>query len=359
MPFPPTGIALLFFPTHGDWKCARGDSAQPSVVWNDESTDASVLRFMKQLEMIIDDDTTDIFISARSGVWKRTCHGHSEQVQRAIPEDLARAVAVKLIGRGGRHIDDARPAVDVALNDGVRVHAILGGVSVGGTEVSIRLPSREVMNLDDMLAVNAAPELAPFLRDAVARARTLLVTGRAGAGKTSLLAALLAVVPPAERIIVVEDVSELRIQHDRVISLETRPANSEGRGEIGVTELIRQTLRMRPDRLVLGECRGAEVLDMLMAFNTGHTGGGSTMHANSLRDVPSRIVALCALAGRSESETALLARSAIDLVIHIDVASEQRRLSVGRLVVKKEEAGLRLDVEEISFGATSARHGDA
>ncbi len=157
-----------------------------------------------------------------------------------------------------------------------------------------------------------------------------------------MLRALMALAEPLDRIIVIEDTAELCIPHPRVVSLETRTANTEGVGAIAVSELIRQALRMRPDRLVVGECRGADVVDMFIAFTTGHPGGGSTLHASSLRDVPTRLSALTALAGFSARAGAALAVAAIDVVVHVAVANGRRRLIVGRPIVS---ASAKLSIE--------------
>jgi pilus assembly protein CpaF len=156
------------------------------------------------------------------------------------------------------------------------------------------------------------------LTDAVVRRRNILISGAAGTGKTSLLAALLAEAPTTERIVTIEDVAELRIDHPHIVALEARQANIEGAGAVGVERLLREALRMRPDRIVLGECRGAEVRELLTALNTGHDGGAGTLHANSMADVPSRLESLGALAGMSTAAVARQVASAIDLVVHLE-----------------------------------------
>jgi pilus assembly protein CpaF len=185
-----------------------------------------------------------------------------------------------------------------------------------------------------------------FLVGAVRERHNILITGAAGSGKTTLLAALLAEAPASERIVTVEDVSELRIQHPHVVSLEARQANLEGAGEIGVERLVREALRMRPDRLVLGECRGREIRELLMAFNTGHDGGAGTIHANSLADVPARLEALGAIADMTPSAIARQAVSAIGLILHLGFRDGRRTLAeVGRFVLGD---GDRLDVRPLA-----------
>lgn len=272
---------------------------------------------------------TDLFITATGELWSdggpRGLHRIDEW---RADEPEVRRLAIQLIARGGRHIDEATPFVDVRLRQGVRVHAVLPPVSTGGTLLSIRIPSREVLTLPDLLAAGSLdpPQLA-FLTRAV-RARTnLLVTGAGGAGKTTLLAAILAHAPPDERIVVIEDVAELRIPHPHVVGLQARQPNLEGAGGVDLRRLVREALRMRPDRLVLGECRGEEVRDVLGALNTGHDGGAGTLHANSLLDVPARLEALGALAGLSERALARQAVSAIGLVVHVERRGTQRRVA--------------------------------
>ena len=288
---------------------------------------------LNRLNALLDDAVSDVFIGSATGVWLQ--RGNSvERAPIEVSEDEVRGLAVDLIDQGGRHLDDANPCIDVALPGGVRVHAALWPLSSQGTEISIRIPARNVPTLDDFVGAGSitAPT-AEFLRDAVAGKKTFLVTGAAGSGKTTLLRTLLSCVDPSQRIIVIEDTAELCIPHPRAVSLETRAANVEGVGEFGVPELIRQALRMRPDRLVVGECRGADVVDMFIAFTTGHPGGGSTLHATSLSDVSIRLTALTALAGLGASACAALVNAAIDVVIHVSLADGTRRLSIGRPLV--------------------------
>lgn len=270
---------------------------------------------------------TDLFVNGAE-LW---CDGESG-IQRldgwSADERATRDLAVRLIGLGGRHIDEATPAVDVRLAGGVRVHAVLPPISTSGTLLSIRIPRRERFTLDDLVSAGSATSSqAAILRSAVAQRLNLLVTGAAGAGKTTLLAAMLAEASPDERIVVIEDVAELRIHHPHVVGVQSRQSNLEGAGSVGLQQLVREALRMRPDRLVLGECRGAEVQELLSALNTGHDGGAGTLHANSLSDVPARLEALGALAGMSDRSIARQAVSAIGLVIHVARIDGMRRIA--------------------------------
>ncbi|NUU04880.1 TadA family conjugal transfer-associated ATPase [Leifsonia sp. C5G2] len=277
---------------------------------------------------------TDVFLTGTGELWTDDARdGLRLEAGWRADRRAARELAVRLIAAGGRHLDEATPFVDVRLRGGVRVHAVLPPVSTGGALLSIRVPSPAPPSLAELVASGAmAEEARRVLLDAVAARTNLLITGAAGTGKTTLLAALLGHAPPGERIVVIEDVAELRIHHPHVVGLETRQPNLEGAGGVDLRRLVREALRMRPDRLVLGECRGGEVQDLLGALNTGHDGGAGTLHANSLHDVPARLEALSALAGMSEHALARQAVSAIGLVVHLVREGGSRRLAgFGRL----------------------------
>lgn len=281
----------------------------------------------------LDAAVTDLFVNGEAGLWLDTGHGLEPAPDWQSDERGIRDLAVRLIALGGRHIDEASPCVDVRLADGIRVHAVLPPVSSTGTLLSIRLPRVERLGLDALQAGGlfgtgeAAEVQAARLRAAVLGRENLLVTGAAGSGKTTLLAALLGEAPADERIVAIEDVAELRIDHPHVVALESRQANLEGAGRIGLDSLLREALRMRPDRLVLGECRGTEIRELLAALNTGHDGGAGTLHANSLADVPARLEALGALAGMSAAAVARQTVSAIGLVLHLERRGGIRRLA--------------------------------
>lgn len=272
---------------------------------------------------------TDLFITGAGELWTDDArHGLRREDGWRVGRAAARELAVRLIAAGGRHIDEATPFVDVRLRGGVRVHAVLPPVSTGGALLSLRVPAREQPGLDELVAAGGMDHRSrDRLLEAVATRTNLLITGAGGAGKTTLLAALLGHAPPGERIVVIEDVAELRIAHPHVVGLETRQPNLEGAGGVDLRRLVREALRMRPDRLVLGECRGAEVQDLLGALNTGHDGGAGTLHANSLGDVPARLEALGALAGMSEHALARQAVSAIGLVVHLSRQGGVRRVA--------------------------------
>ena len=278
---------------------------------------------------LVSPDVTDLFLNGeRGGLWVDRGDGLERDPTLTLSERDMRDLAVRLIALGGRHIDEATPCVDVRLHGGVRVHAVLPPVSVTGTLLSIRIPQVRRRNLDELGATGMFDKAqAEDLARAVAQRTNLLITGAAGTGKTTLLAALLGTAPAAERIVAIEDVAELGVEHPHFVSLESRQANLEGAGAIGMDRLVREALRMRPDRLVVGECRGAEVRELLAALNTGHDGGAGTLHANSLVDVPARMEALGALAGMTQDAVARQTVSAIGLVLHLERSGGVRRLA--------------------------------
>lgn len=280
---------------------------------------------------IADGEVTDLFVNGPGALYVDRGDGARPATEWQNPgDDAVRAMAVRIIARGGRHLDEAHPMVDVRIGDGIRVHAVLPPVSTGGTLLSIRLPRTAPPTLEELRrsgTFGAGASLEASLRRAVADRVNILITGAGGSGKTTLLAALLTAASQHERVVVIEDVAELRIAHPHVIGLEARQANIEGAGEIGLPRLVREALRMRPDRLVLGECRGAEIRDLLAALNTGHDGGAGTLHANSLADVPSRLEALGALAGLDPQAIARQAVSAIGLIVHVEREGGQRRVA--------------------------------
>lgn len=247
-----------------------------------------------------------------------------EQVATQLQPAQLRGLAVQLLAVAGRQLDELHPAADAQIGNGVRVHAILEPVAVTGTAISIRVPAARTLNFQELLAGGLCnTSTADYLLDAIHNRYNLLISGGTGTGKTTLLRALLDMVDPAQRIITIEDVAELHLSHPHHVGLETRAANSEAQGEITLQDLLQQALRMRPDRIVLGECRGAELATLLTALNTGHNGGAGTIHASSLRDVPARVEALGALAGLSGAAIAKQFVSAVHLVVQLQRAGER------------------------------------
>jgi pilus assembly protein CpaF len=277
---------------------------------------------------------TDIFVNGPEDVWFDRGQGLQRAAVVFAGEAQVRALAARLIAAGGRRLDDSSPCVDVRLDGGYRVHAVLPPISTAGTLLSVRIRREEVFTMDELrLGGMFTPPVQIVLEAIMARHLSFLISGATGSGKTTLLSTMLGLSSPDERLVLIEDASELNPVHPHVVSLESRHGNLEGGGILGLGELVRQALRMRPDRLIVGECRGAEVRDLLTALNTGHTGGGGTIHANTASAVPARLVALGALAGLSPQAVRLQMSSALDVVIHLERAAHGRRVaSIGVLV---------------------------
>ncbi len=292
----------------------------------------------------LDDEVTDLFVNGASGLFIDRGRGAEPVAQWCASEADVRALAVALIGAGGRHLDDAAPCVDVRLTGGVRVHAVLPPVAPAGTTLSIRLPRTGVPDLDDLVARGLTDaDGAARLRALVTARTNLLLTGAAGSGKTTLLSALLSEAAPHERIVTVEDVAEVRLRHPHHVALEARQPNLEGAGGVDLPRLVREALRMRPDRLVVGECRGAEIRDLLAALNTGHAGGGGTLHAGGIDEVPARLEALGALAGLDGPALARQTVSAIGTVLHLERGEDgvRRIVAAGTPVLDGDRLGMR------------------
>jgi pilus assembly protein CpaF len=269
---------------------------------------------------------TDVLVNGADAVYVDRGEGLQLTGTRFADDAAVRRLAQRLAGSVGRRLDDATPYVDLRLPDGTRFHAVLSPLSRPGTVISLRVPRGRVFTvaeLQDHGTVNA--DAASLLRRLVSARLAFLVSGGTGSGKTTLLSALLSLVDPGHRMVVVEDASELRPDHPHVIGLESRPPNVEGAGEVPMRVLVRQALRMRPDRLVVGEVRGDEVTDLLAAMNTGHEGGCGTLHANSAADVPARVEALAMAAGMTQEATHSQLASAVDAVVHLARGADGRR----------------------------------
>lgn len=281
-------------------------------------------------------DVTDVLVNGAEALWIDAGAGLMRQPAVFSDEGEVRRLAQRLASMAGRRLDDASAWVDGRLPDGTRLHAILAPLASPGTVISLRKPSAMAPRLDDLESWGSiSPAMAAELRTIVKKRRSFLVTGATGSGKTTVLSALLAEVPANERLVIVEDSAELRPRHPHVVSLEGRPANVEGAGLVTMRDLIRQSLRMRPDRLIVGEVRGAEVADMLAAMNTGHEGGAATVHANSPHAVPARLAALGSMAGLSREATWLQVDSAIDAIVHVgrDRHGQRRVLEIAQLTM--------------------------
>ena len=295
---------------------------------------------------------TDVLVNGPSAVYVDRGAGLERTSVRFADENAVRRLAQRLAGSVGRRLDDATPYADLRLPDGSRFHAVLAPLARPGTVVSLRVPRARVFTLDELHAAGTLTDDGRGLLRRLVEARlSFLVSGGTGSGKTTLLAALLSLVDPRHRLVLVEDASELRPDHPHVVGLEARPANVEGAGEVPLRVLVRQALRMRPDRLVVGEVRGAEVTDMLAAMNTGHEGGCGTLHANSAADVPARIEALAMAAGLPQAAAHSQLASAVDAVVHLARGPDGRRRLAEVAVLVRDGTGTVRAVPAVTFDA--------
>ena len=302
------------------------------------------------LEPLLADPTiTEIMVNAADAIWVERGGRLEQHAARFTDDDAIRAVIDRIVAPLGRRIDEASPMVDARLADGSRVNAIIPPLAVRGPALTIRRFSTRVLGTDDLLRLGSASEaMLEFLRVCVASRRNLIVSGGTGSGKTTLLNVLSNLIPPGERLITIEDAAELRLAYPHLVTLEARPANLEGRGAITIRDLVRNALRMRPDRIIVGECRGGEALDMLQAMNTGHEGSLTTVHANTARDALSRLEMMVLMAGIDLPIAVVREQiaSAIDLVVHQTRGADGVRRIQSILEVTGNESG-RLQTQEI------------
>ncbi|WP_172385696.1 TadA family conjugal transfer-associated ATPase [Streptomyces sp. MNP-20] len=301
--------------------------------------------------LLADPSVTDVLVSAPDRVWVDR-GGGLELTQVAFRDAAAvRRLAQRLAAVAGRRLDDARPWADARLPDGTRLHAVLPPVAVGSACLSLRVVRPRAFTLAELTAAGTVPPGGErFLRALLDARLSYVISGGTGSGKTTLLSTLLGLVGPGERIVLAEDSAELRPEHPHVVRLETRPANQEGAGFVGLDDLVRQALRMRPDRLVVGEVRGAEVVHLLAALNTGHEGGCGTLHANAAADVPARLEALGTAAGLDRAALHSQVAAALSVVIHLarDRAGCRRVAEVH--VLERDATGLVTTVPALRWG---------
>lgn len=299
--------------------------------------DTAVLRMADQVHddlvgagplapLLADPEVTDVLVNGVR-VWVDRGRGlHQVAVPLGTVDDVRR-LAQRLTASAGRRLDDGSPYADARLPDGTRLHAVLPPVATDGPYLSLRTFRQRPFTLDELVSQGTVPRpVAPVLSAVVAARLAYLVTGGTGSGKTTLLNTLLGLVSGTERIVLVEDAAELHPRHPHVVGLQARTANVEGSGAVGLTDLVRQALRMRPDRLVVGECRGGEVVDLLAALNTGHDGGAGTLHANTPSDVPARLEALGMLGGLPRPALHAQVAAALQVLLQVRRGAEGRVL---------------------------------
>jgi pilus assembly protein CpaF len=349
--------------------CGEPDPARVAAAIRAEAGgvlgDTDLLRVLRQLQtemtgagvlepLLHDPLVSDVLVTAPDSVWVDRGDG-LQRTPVVFPDEAAvRRLAQRLALAAGRRLDDAQPWVDGRLPEsagvlgdsfGVRLHAVLAPIAPGGTCLALRVLRPASQGLEALAASGSVPAEAKMLLEGIIRARlAFLVVGGTGAGKTTLLSGLLATVDAGERIVCVEDAAELAPPHPHVVRLVARPANIEGAGEVTVRDLVRQALRMRPDRIVIGEVRGAEVVDLLTALNTGHDGGAGTVHANSPREVPARLEALAALGGLGRAALHSQLAAAVQVILHVRRGADgARSLSEIGLVVPDRDGRVHIE----------------
>jgi len=293
-----------------------------------ESTTNEMLGLGPLEPLLKDDEISDILVNGYNEVWIER-HGRLHRTDiRFQNEKHLMAVINRIVSRVGRRIDESSPMVDARLPDGSRVNAVIPPLALDGAGLCIRRFGGHRFRMDDLIRINTlTPEMGEFLRLAILTRLNILISGGTGSGKTSLLNCLSSNIPNDQRIVTIEDAAELALQQPHVFRLETRPPNIEGKGEVTQRDLFRNTLRMRPDRIIVGEVRGAEVLDMLQAMSTGHDGSLATIHANSPRDSLTRLEMMMLLSGLNLPEKAMrqYVATAINLIVHLARLSDGSR----------------------------------
>ncbi|WP_138900609.1 TadA family conjugal transfer-associated ATPase [Streptomyces albidochromogenes] len=302
--------------------------------------------------LLADPSVTDVLVSAPDRVWVDRGGGLELTPVSFADAAAVRRLAQRLAAAAGRRLDDARPWVDARLPDGTRMHAVLPPVAVGCTCLSLRVVRPKAFSPAELVAAGTVPPGGEAVLRALVEARlSYLVSGGTGTGKTTLLSTLLGLVGERERIVLAEDSAELRPDHPHVVRLESRPPNQEGAGQVTLRDLVRQALRMRPDRLVVGEVRGAEVTELLAALNTGHEGGCGTVHANAAADVPARLEALGAAAGLDRAALHSQLAAALGVVVHLARGPGGSRRVAEVHVLERDPAGLVVTVPALRWGA--------
>lgn len=312
--------------------------------------------------MLEDDSITEIMVNRFDQVYVERNGRLTLSGARFTSEEHLRRIIDRIVSQVGRRVDESSPLVDARLADGSRVNAVIPPLAVDGSSLTIRKFSRTPLSVSDLIRFGSMNEQMAHLLNACVQARlNILVSGGTGTGKTTLLNVLSRFIPANERIVTIEDAVELSLQQPHVVRLESRPPNIEGSGEIRIRDLVRNSLRMRPDRIVVGECRGGEALDMLQAMNTGHDGSISTLHANSPRDAMARLETLVLMAGMDLPLRAIReqAASAVDLIVQIQRLRDgtRRIINVTEVMGMEGDTIVLQDIFTFDFSAGVDEHG--
>lgn len=313
------------------------------------------------LQPLLDDPrVSDVLVNSPNSVWCDRGSGLEKVDVTFGSEADVRRLAQRLATGVGRRLDDASPMVDAQLPDGTRLHCVLQPISTHGTTISLRVPPKKGFDLDYLVRCGSIDtQVRDLLRSMIEKRVAFVVSGGTGSGKTTVLSALLGEVPHHQRIVIAEDSAELKPDHPHVVCMQSRMANVEGKGAITLRDLVRTSLRMRPDRIVVGEVRGAEVIELLSALNTGHEGGCGTVHANSPQDVPARLEALGLTAGIDRVALHALMGSGLDAIVHIHRDSRGQRRVQGIHLTRKNDSGFVSTDSAIEFDGSGWSRGPA
>ncbi len=333
------------------------DNAELTKFVLDEAVGLGVLE-----SMLADDSVTEIMVNGAQDIFVER-NGQTRRSPIAFSSEKAMmGVIERIVSPIGRRVDESSPLCDARLKDGSRVNIVIRPIALKGPSISIRKFAKNRLGVNDLVkfdSVDAA--MVNFLKICVEQKKNIVISGGTGSGKTTLLNIISHLIPPFERIVTIEDAAELKLYHDNLVTLEARPANVEGRGQVTIRELVKNALRMRPDRIVVGECRGGEALDMLQAMNTGHDGSLSTLHANSPRDAMARLETLVLMAGMDLPLRAIREQgaSAVDLIVQIArLRDGSRRIThVTEVLGMEGDTVVLQDVFTFNFAAGVDEHG--
>ncbi|MCD4687411.1 MAG: CpaF family protein [Anaerolineae bacterium] len=308
---------------------------------------AEILGYGPLEPLLADDTITEVMVNGPKNIYVERSGNLVRTNITFEDDDHVLRVLDRIVAPLGRRIDESSPTVDARLPDGSRVNAVIRPIALCGPTITIRKFSKRPLTVEDLIRFGTmTPEIAEFLRAVVIGKLNTVVSGGTGSGKTTLLNVLSSFIPSDERIVTIENAAELQLRQEHVVALESRPPNIEGRGEVSIRDLVINSLRMRPDRIVVGECRGGEALDMLQAMNTGHEGSMTTAHSNSPRDTLTRLETMCLMSGMELPQRAIREQiaSAIELVVH----QERMRDGTRKIVKITEIQGMEGDVITMS-----------